>query len=79
VFTDTTEPMVKAGDVLAAMRAGAFVPERDHRGTLAHLCRGERAGRRSSDEITLFKSVGTALEDLAAAELAEEGWRAGKL
>ncbi|HIM46783.1 MAG TPA: hypothetical protein EYM34_11035, partial [Alphaproteobacteria bacterium] len=30
----------------------------------------EVAGRRSDDEVTLFKSVGTALEELAAAELA---------
>ena len=34
------------------------------------LCSGKAEGRRSPDEITLFKSVGTALEDLAAAALA---------
>ena len=39
-------------------------------GDLFDLCRGEVAGRRADDEITLFKSVGTALEDLAAARLA---------
>ncbi|MDR3378705.1 MAG: ornithine cyclodeaminase family protein, partial [Verrucomicrobiae bacterium] len=38
-------------------------------GDLAGLCRGEVVGRRDAGEITLFKSVGTALEDLAAAAL----------
>ena len=33
---------------------------------LHELARGEKPGRRSPDEITLFKSVGAALEDLAA-------------
>jgi alanine dehydrogenase len=36
---------------------------------LAMLCKGEHKGRASMNEITLFKSVGTALEDLAAAML----------
>ena len=34
---------------------------------LHELARGEKSGRESADEITLFKSVGAALEDLAAA------------
>ena len=38
-------------------------------GDLFELTRGERTGRTSVTEITLFKSVGMALEDLAAAEL----------
>ena len=45
--------------------AGEFV---HFQGTLQALCRGQAAGRQGADEITLFKSVGTALEDLAAAE-----------
>jgi ornithine cyclodeaminase/alanine dehydrogenase-like protein (mu-crystallin family) len=36
---------------------------------LAELVRGDRRGRTSAGQITLFKSVGTALEDLAAAAL----------
>jgi alanine dehydrogenase len=39
---------------------------------LAELVRGERAGRQSAAQLTLFKSVGTALEDLAAAQLVVE-------
>ena len=42
------------------------------RGTLAGLSRGEVAGRGSAQERTVFKSVGTALEDLAAAVLATQ-------
>ena len=37
---------------------------------VVELCRGEKAGRRFHKQITVFKSVGTALEDLAAAQLA---------
>ncbi len=68
VFVDTTEALMKAGDVLRAIEAGAFA-ESSLQATLEQLCRGERAGRQTADEITLFKSVGTALEDLAAAAL----------
>ena len=39
------------------------------------LTRGSRAGRRYYDQITLFKSVGTALEDLAAAKLVVDSLR----
>jgi ornithine cyclodeaminase len=42
-------------------------------GTLAQLCRGERPGRRSAGERTVFKAVGSALEDLAAATRAWHG------
>lgn len=71
VWVDTPEALAKSGDLLQAMAEGAFDPAA-LQGTLADLCRGA-AGRRTADEITLFKSVGTALEDLAAAELAFDG------
>ena len=67
VFVDTEEALLKAGDVLQAVAEGAFRPH-DVQGTLQALCRGQAAGRQGAEEITLFKSVGTALEDLAAAE-----------
>ncbi len=66
VFVDTDEALAKSGDVLEAMADGAFARD-DLQGTLADLCRSG-AGRLLADERTLFKSVGTALEDLAAAE-----------
>jgi len=68
VFVDTLEALAKSGDVLEAVQAGAF-SEAQLQGTLAELCQGARPGRSDAAERTLFKSVGTALEDLAAAEL----------
>jgi ornithine cyclodeaminase/alanine dehydrogenase-like protein (mu-crystallin family) len=72
VFVDTEEALAKAGCVLQAQAEGGFDPAR-LQGTLAQLCRGQRPGRQQAHEITLFKSVGTALEDLAAAELVMQG------
>ncbi len=68
VYVDTEEALAKSGDLLAARAEGGFDDAR-LQGTLAQLCRGERAGRGSAGEITLFKAVGSALADLAAAEL----------
>lgn len=68
VFIDTEEALQKAGDLLQAITEGHFKADAVQ-GTLTQLCRGQTSGRRHGDEITLFKSVGTALEDLAAAEL----------
>lgn len=59
----------EAGDVLLPLGEGAI--GREHVvAELAELVTGARAGRTRADEITLFKSVGWALEDLAAARLA---------
>jgi ornithine cyclodeaminase len=72
VFVDTRDgALSEAGDIVQAVASGALDPE-DVAGDLFELTRGERAGRRFYDQITLFKSVGTALEDLAAAQLAVE-------
>lgn len=75
VFLDTTEALLKAGDILAPIESGAF---NEHRvaATLEQLCRGQHPGRTSRDEITVFKAVGTALEDLAAASLAYDAFQA---
>jgi ornithine cyclodeaminase/alanine dehydrogenase-like protein (mu-crystallin family) len=78
VYIDTDEALAKAGDVLDAVAAGAFDATR-LQGTLAQLCAGTRAGRRSPTECTLFKAVGSALEDLAAAELVIDALDAGSL
>lgn len=77
VFVDTAEALEKSGDALEAIGAGRFTPAA-LQGTLAALCRGDVAGRSSDDEITLFKSVGNAIEDLAAAELVFEAVSAGR-
>ena len=67
VFCDTRNgALSEAGDLVIPMEEGRF-SEDDVAGDLFDLCRGERAGRRFYDQITLFKSVGTAAEDLAVA------------
>lgn len=69
VFVDTEAALHEAGDIVQPLRSGALAPDRIE-GDLFDLARGTCNGRRDADEITLFKSVGTALEDLAAARLA---------
>lgn len=72
VFVDTRAGATKeGGDVVQPLAAGVLKPA-DIQADLFELTRGEKPGRTRPDEITLFKSVGTALEDLAAAELAVE-------
>lgn len=69
VFIDTDEAPMKSGDLLSPLQSGVLRREAIA-ADLAALCRGQHPGRRSAGEITLFKAVGTALEDLAAASLA---------
>jgi len=69
VYIDTQAALREAGDIVQPLHSGALAREQIA-GDLFALCRGQCAGREDDAEITLFKSVGTALEDLAAAELA---------
>ena len=69
VFIDTDAALAEAGDLIDPIAHGVLRRE-DIAGNLFTLCRGETPGRRDAQEITLFKSVGSALEDLAAAALA---------
>jgi ornithine cyclodeaminase/alanine dehydrogenase-like protein (mu-crystallin family) len=68
VFIDTPAAKTEGGDVALALTAGA-IADSHVKGDLADLCRGVHRGRSSGEEITLFKSVGAASEDLAAAML----------
>lgn len=72
LYLDTEEGLKKSGELLGPMARGVFGPQ-DVKGTLAALSRGEVRGRSSAEERTVFKSVGNALEDLAAAMLVVEG------
>jgi ornithine cyclodeaminase len=69
VFIDTDAALAEAGDLIDPIAHGVLRRE-DIAGSLFTLCRGEIPGRHDASEITLFKSVGSALEDLAAAGLA---------
>jgi ornithine cyclodeaminase/alanine dehydrogenase-like protein (mu-crystallin family) len=69
VFVDTRAgALAEAGDIVQPVAAGVIAAT-DIRGDLSELCRGDIPGRTDRRSITLFKSVGTALEDLAAASL----------
>ena len=67
VFPDFAEAcLVEAGDILIPMKEGAI--GRDHlRGDLGEVIAGLKPGRERDEEITLFKSVGLAIQDVAAA------------
>lgn len=72
LFVDTREGGLKeAGDIVQPLQTGV-IRESDIQADLYDLCKGTHAGRALDDEITLFKSTGAALEDLAAAILAYE-------
>lgn len=78
VFVDTRAGAMKeAGDIVQPLESGVLEADAI-KAELAELVRGTSAGRRASDEITLFKSVGAALEDLAGAILAYETVTGGK-
>ncbi|MDM0077209.1 ornithine cyclodeaminase family protein [Variovorax sp. J2P1-59] len=70
-FVDTEEALGKAGDLLDAMAAGTL--RADSVVSFAALCRGSHPGRANEHERTVFKAVGSALEDLTAATLVWEG------
>jgi alanine dehydrogenase len=67
VFVDSrAAALTEAGDVLLAMQDGVV----SIAGELGELAASRVAGRTSPDEVTIFKSVGMAVEDVAAAHLA---------
>lgn len=70
LFCDTRAGALKeGGDLVIPLKAG-LITEASVKADLAELARGRHQGRASDQEITLFKSVGTAVEDFAAARLA---------
>ena len=69
VYVDVREvAQHEAGDLHCAAAEGKF-NWANIQGDLHDLTRGKVFGRRTDDEVTLFKSCGTALEDLAAAAM----------
>ncbi|WP_296014012.1 ornithine cyclodeaminase family protein [uncultured Agrobacterium sp.] len=72
VFVDTFDGALKeGGDIVQPLEAGVL-QRQDIKAELADLVSGRHKGRENDNEITLFKSVGAALEDLAGAILAYE-------
>ena len=71
VVADVLEQCARIGDLHHALAAG--VVQRDHvHAELADVVSGRRPGRRAPDEVTVFDSTGTALEDVAAAVMVYE-------
>jgi ornithine cyclodeaminase len=67
LYVDRRESALnEAGDFLIPKREGAIGDEHIV-GEIGELLLGKIAGRRAPDEVTLFKSLGIAVEDLAAA------------
>ena len=68
LFADSRDSLVnESGDYLFAVEEAGIGP--DHvRAELGEVLTGSREGRRSPQELTVFKSLGLAVEDLAAAE-----------
>lgn len=70
--------MEEAGDIVKAMKAGAITESNIH-AELGEIVLGKKPGRQSEDEITFFKSVGNAVQDAAAAQVALKNAHAMKL
>jgi ornithine cyclodeaminase/alanine dehydrogenase-like protein (mu-crystallin family) len=69
IFVDSYEHALKeAGDLIIPMKSG-IIDRRDIRAELGELILGRKKGRERADEITLFKSVGMAVQDIAVAEV----------
>lgn len=67
VFIDTFQGGLKeSGDIVIPIQNGTL-KEKEIKADLFQFCSNQKKGRTSDEEITLFKSVGHALEDLAAA------------
>jgi ornithine cyclodeaminase len=71
LFVDSRESAAhEAGDYRLAVESGAITGPQHIRAELGEVVAGLHAGRRDAAELTVFRSLGLAIEDLAAAELA---------
>ena len=78
VVDSRTTALSEAGDIVIAMNEGRITPTHIV-GELSDVVRGKVQGRRREDEVTLFKSVGLALEDAVTARWIVDQARAAKL
>lgn len=69
VVVDSREAiMAECGDILLALKEGSISEESIH-GEIGEVLTGTKAGREHTDEVTLYKSVGIAIQDVATANL----------
>jgi ornithine cyclodeaminase/alanine dehydrogenase-like protein (mu-crystallin family) len=77
LFTDSRESIqAEAGDFRLALEEAAVAGPEHVRAELGELAIGAHPGRSGPQALTVFRSLGLAVEDLAAAELAVAGARA---
>jgi ornithine cyclodeaminase len=78
IFVDSRDAaLAEAGDLILPIEGG-LLPRDQVFSEIGEVVTGKRPGRQSIDEITLFKSVGVAVQDAAAASLAlENAYRLG--
>jgi ornithine cyclodeaminase len=70
IFVDSrSASLEEAGDLIQPIRAGLFDESHIH-AELGEVVLGRKSGRQSQDEITYFKSVGIAVQDAMAAQVA---------
>jgi len=69
IVVDSREAiMAECGDILFAIKEGSIAAESIH-GEIGEVLAGTKSGRQSKDELTLYKSVGIAIQDVATANL----------
>ena len=69
VVVDAREAiMAECGDILLAIKEGAMTKDQIH-AEIGEVLAGKKPGRTSADEVTLYKSVGIAIQDVATAQL----------
>jgi ornithine cyclodeaminase len=73
IYVDSRKAAPKGSGDIAVPLKKKIMTVKDIQGDLFELCRGTVKGRKRKDEVTLFKSTGVALEDLAAAMLIWRG------
>ena len=78
IYIDTDTAFRESGDIIDPIQSGAIAKD-DVIGNLTDLCRGDKKGREADSDITLFKAVGTAIEDLASAKLAYQAKLSGSV
>lgn len=71
VFVDNQVAMEEAGELVGAFERGVISKD-DVCGSLVELIKGEKVGRKSESEITVFKSVGSGIVDLLTAQFVYE-------
>ncbi|KAL7229827.1 hypothetical protein ACSBR2_008392 [Camellia fascicularis] len=77
VFVDNDAAAVEAGELVGAFERGVISPN-EIAGKLVELIEGDKVGRRDLKEITVFKSVGSAVVDVLSAQLVYETFMNGR-